>query len=139
MNMYQCRLSIIFFVCICILSGCMGGGTIGTGVTSLGEGHSRTAGVLQFTLQPRVVDPSGKVQAAADVGITTSLGAANDTTGRDGVARLNVKMHSGDVLRLVIKVGKKVYRGSQQFSPAGQELVACDLILYPDGRAEVSQ
>lgn len=139
MNVYQGRLTVLLFVCICILSGCMGGGTIGTGVTSLGESHSRTPGVLQFTLQPRVVDPSGKVQGGADVRVSSSIGAANDTTGKDGIARLSVKMHSGDVIRLVVKVGKRFYRGSQQFSPAGQDLVACDLVLYPDGRAELSQ
>jgi len=52
---------------------------------------------------------------------------------------LPVTMSSGEDLEIVVQIGAKAYRGSQQLSPAGATEVAQDVVIDGDLSARFAE
>ena len=120
-------------------SGCMGGGTMGTGITSLGGGMRHTQTGTSFEIVGRILNKAGKPQPRARITVTSSSGSQVRVTNGAGEFKLPVTMSSGEDLEIVIQIGAKTYRGSQQLSPAGATEVAQDVVIDGDLSARFAE
>ena len=102
---------------------------MGTGVTSLGSGARYQESGTRFELVGRVLNKAGKPQPRARITISTSFGSQVRVTNGAGEFKLPVTMSSGEDLHILIEIGAKTYRGSQQLSPAGATELAQDVLI----------
>lgn len=117
-----------------IVSGCFGGGTVGTGtITGFGtKGHRRaTAFTLVGTVQDRRGDPVGD----ALVTITTSFGTVIRRTSPYGLFRAPLEIISGEEIQIDVEYrapedSRSVsFSEHQQISPAGASEVQQTIIV----------
>lgn len=115
-----------------IFSGCMGGGTIGTGVTSLG-GVGPQAVELRFTVFGHVKDSSGKTVSNAKIEIVGSHGTTTTISDAKGSFRFLLSPSSGEELLVTVSVKGKTYLAATYISPAGRSEVPVLITLRPAG------
>ena len=118
------------------LGGCLGGGTIGTGISSMGTGGSRAHSAIVFSIKGRVVDAKGKPQPGAVVTGSTSVESSTRQADASGMVNLPVKMYSGEEISFAVKAGGRQYQGTQQVSPAGEDVIERSIVI--GGAAGVS-
>lgn len=130
--------AIAVFLLFVTLSGCMGGGTIGTGVTSLGGGASSHQ-ALHFLLSLTVKGSNGKPLPNTKIALRNSAGVYRGVTDSRGKVQLKLIMVSGEAFEVVVSSGKVDRRSSEFISPAGRQVIEASLFLAPSGSIEFSE
>jgi hypothetical protein len=118
------------------LTSACGGGTIGTGINSMSE-RAHSAAPLTFTLEARVVNSSGSLQANAQVSIRSSQGTVSRVTSTAGVASLPLTVEPSEQLHIEVRSGRKLYQADDYISPAGASRLHRTLRLTADGGVEL--
>jgi hypothetical protein len=117
-------------------SGCMGGGTIGTGVTSLGGGTSSNQ-ALTFLMSLTVKTNNGKPLSNSKIAFSNSAGVYRGITDAQGKVQLTLTMVSGEAFSIVVSSIKGERRTVEFVSPAGRQVVKASLTLTPNGAIEL--
>jgi hypothetical protein len=125
-------------ILVLAFSGCMGGGTIGTGVTSLGGGTS-SHHALSFILSLTVTTNSGKLLPNTKIAFSNSAGVYRGITDSRGKVQLKLTMVSGEAFSIVVSSGKSDRRVVEFISPAGRQVIEASLSLTPSGEVEFSE
>lgn len=120
------------------ISGCMGGGTIGTGVTSLGGGTSSHQS-LSYVLSLTVKNSTGKPLSNSRVALSNSAGIYRGVTDAQGKVKLKLTMVSGEAFSIVVSTGKSEKRSEEFISPAGRQVVEAALSISPSGEIEFTE
>ena len=115
------------------LFGCMGGGTIGTGITPMGFGSRKIKDGVSFLLIGRVRSPNQKPITAAEVTLETSTGVVTRKTDAQGEFRAPITIQSGEYIHITVFHGKARYQSEQQLSPAGAREVIQNMIIDTSG------
>lgn len=119
------------------LTSC-GGGTIGTGIASLGH-SAHAAGALSFTASLTVIDSRGNSCPGAKVSITSPAKQFSGKASATGTATLPLTIHSGEMLTVSVRCGTRTYQTTDYLSPAGAPTVTRILKLQPNGSLEIAE
>lgn len=119
------------------LTSC-GGGTMGTGVTSMGR-NTHSAGTLSFSVTLTIVDPRGRPCANADVSISSRIATVARRAGAAGTVTVPLEILSGEMLGLSVRCGPTSYRTSEYLSPAGAASISRTLRLLSNGSLEITE
>jgi hypothetical protein len=130
MKGYQFRSDIFLITLITtLLMGCMGGGTIGTGVSPMGFGTRQSDKGISFTLVGTVKDSKRQLLSGANVRIETSFGIVNRTSDQHGQFRAPITIKSGEYVKIELTHKGTSFRSSEQISPAGAKEVHQNIII----------
>ena len=114
------------------VTGCMGGGTIGTGVTSLGGGLPRHVN-LTFKVTGLLIDSAQKPLPRTKIEITSLSRTVSAVSNDKGQFAISLTPTSGEELTIRVTTKGKVYTTSTYISPAGKEIVSATISLVQGG------
>lgn len=131
-------LSLITLTCASLILTSCGGGTIGTGITSLGR-NPHKAEALTFSAFLTVIDTRGNPCPGADVSIAAKAKIFSGRADTAGTVTLPLTIYSGEMLGFSVRCGTRAYRAHDYLSPAGAAAITRSLKLLANGSLEITE
>jgi hypothetical protein len=129
---------LITLTCVSLILTSCGGGTIGTGITSLGR-NARSAEALTFSASLTVIDARGKPCPGAEISIAAKAQIFSAKADTAGTVTLPLTIYSGEMLGFSVRCGTRAYRAHDYLSPAGAAAITRSVKLLANGSLEIAE
>lgn len=115
-----------------LLGGCMGGGTIGTGL-GYGKNTATRAPVLRYGVKGALKDAKGKDLSGVSIRVQTSAYSHQTFTASNGKFVLDIEAKAGEPITFIFEKGSIYASCTTNISPAGEDFVTMNFSLKDYG------